>query len=53
MKKKICNACNLEFASDLEKCPVCGKNLFDMVADIEVAAINQIDTPDVKESEKE
>lgn len=53
MKKKICNACNLEFSSDLEKCPVCGKNLFDLMAEIEVAAINPVEKPDIKESEKE
>jgi rRNA maturation endonuclease Nob1 len=43
MKKKVCNACNLEFAGDLEKCPVCGKSLFEMAADVEVNYIKQLE----------
>jgi rRNA maturation endonuclease Nob1 len=36
MKKK-CNACNLEFETDSDKCPICGRHLIDILADSIVA----------------
>lgn len=48
MKKKVCGQCNLEFEADLEKCPVCGKSLFEQAVEVEFAAF--IPKP---ESEKE
>ena len=49
MKKKVCGQCNLEFEGDLEKCPVCGKSLFEQVAELEVAAF--IPKPEVEKEE--
>jgi RNA polymerase subunit RPABC4/transcription elongation factor Spt4 len=31
MKKKVCRQCNLEFDTDLDTCPVCGRHLFDLL----------------------
>lgn len=39
MKKKACKKCDLEFETDLHKCPVCGEPLLEVLADEEIANI--------------
>jgi rRNA maturation endonuclease Nob1 len=39
MKKKVCKKCDLDFETNLHKCPVCGESLIEVMVEEEVANI--------------